>query len=96
MRIDLGSSSFLPTEGPGTAQKATPSERPNEPSAAEGDSAQLSSGPSSIAALTAAASQFPDVRQDKVAALASLVQSGNYNVSASETAEAMIAQIRAA
>jgi flagellar biosynthesis anti-sigma factor FlgM len=96
MRIDLGSSSFLPTEGPGSAQKGTPSERPNGASVPVSDSAQLSSGSLSIAALTAAASQFPEVRQDKVAALADLVQSGNYNVSASQTAEAMIAQMRAA
>ncbi|HTZ96946.1 MAG TPA: flagellar biosynthesis anti-sigma factor FlgM [Terriglobales bacterium] len=96
MRIDLGSSSFLPTEGPGAARKGTLSERPNGASAPESDSAKLWSGPSSIAALTAAASQVPEVRQDKVAALADLVQSGSYKVSASQTAEEMVAQMRAA
>lgn len=43
--------------------------------------------------VTAALSQLPDVRQEKVSALAEMVRSGNYAVTAEQTAEAMISHM---
>jgi len=93
MRIDL-SSNFLPAEGTpavqsdGGAGGVAPTSKPAS------DSAQLSSNHLSAAALTAAVSELPDVRQEKVAALTEQLRSGAYEVSATQTAEAMLSQMR--
>ena len=93
MRIDL-SSEVRTSESmsPGKAGS-----RPSEPTAASNrEAAELSSQDLSAAALTAAVAQFPELRQEKVAALAEQVRSGRYELSAQKTAEAMLAQMRAA
>ena len=93
MRIDL--SSELMTSERMPSAKAGP--RPSEPTAASNsDAAKLSWEELSAAALTATVRQFPEVRQEKVAALAEQLRSGRYEVSAEKTAEAMLAQMRAA
>lgn len=43
--------------------------------------------------LTATLSQLPDVREEQVAALAEVVRSGNYAVTAGQTAEALMAHM---
>lgn len=45
--------------------------------------------------LTATLSQLPDVREERVAALAEMVQSGTYAVSSEQTAEALMAHMAA-
>lgn len=56
------------------------------------DGASLSSG-SNVSALTAQVKQMPDVRQERVAALRQAVQSGQYQVSDKQIAEALHAQL---
>jgi flagellar biosynthesis anti-sigma factor FlgM len=57
---------------------------------AEADSAQLSTDQVKVQALSAAVLQLPEIRQEKVAALAAQVQKGNYQVGAQQTAEALL------
>lgn len=94
MRIDLGSN-LLPPDGTPSVQSGARSGEAVKSSGPESDSAQLSTDHFSAAALTAAVSQFPEVRQEKVAALAEQLRAGNYEVSAKQTAEAMVSQMRA-
>lgn len=56
------------------------------------DGASLSSG-SNISALAAQVKQMPDVRQERVDALRQAVESGQYQVSDKQIAEALHAQI---
>jgi negative regulator of flagellin synthesis FlgM len=56
------------------------------------DGASLSSG-SNVSALAAQVKQMPDVRQERVAALRQAVESGQYQVSDKQIAEALHAQI---
>ena len=56
------------------------------------DAASLSTG-SSVSALAAQVKQMPDVRQERVAALQQAVQSGQYQVSDKQIAEALHAQL---
>jgi flagellar biosynthesis anti-sigma factor FlgM len=94
MRIDLGNS-LLSAESIGPGKTAV--HRAQAESSGEcGDVAQLSTSRFSVAGLTAVASQLPEVRQEKVAALAAQLRAGTYDVSAKQTAEAMISQMRAA
>ena len=56
------------------------------------DDASLSSG-SNVSALAAQVKQMPDVRQERVDALKQAVESGQYQVSDKQIAEALHAQI---
>jgi len=58
-----------------------------------GDVASPSADYARAQALTAALSQVPDVREEKVAALAQMVHSGSYTVSPEQTAEALMAHM---
>jgi len=91
MRIDLNSE-LLPSESTQSVKTGAAAMA----SAPSGEAAEPSSQPLSAAALMAAVSQFPEVRQEKVAALAEQLRAGTYDLSPQKTAEAMLAQIRAA
>ena len=54
------------------------------------DSTQLSTDQVKIHALSTAVLQLPEIRQDKVAALAEQVRKGAYQVGAQQTAEALL------
>jgi flagellar biosynthesis anti-sigma factor FlgM len=54
------------------------------------DSTQLSTDQVKVQALSTAVLQLPEIRQDKVAALAEQVQKGNYQVGSQQTAEALL------
>lgn len=56
-------------------------------------SAKLSWDQGRIQALSEAVSQLPDIRQERIAALAQMVQSGSYTVNAEQTAEAVMAHM---
>jgi negative regulator of flagellin synthesis FlgM len=56
----------------------------------EADSAQFSTDQGKVQALSAAVLQLPEIRHEKVAALAAQVQKGSYPVSAGQTAEALL------
>jgi negative regulator of flagellin synthesis FlgM len=56
------------------------------------DGASISTG-SSVSALAAQIKQMPDIRQERVAALRQAVQSGQYQVSDEQIADALHAQL---
>lgn len=58
----------------------------------EADGASLSTG-STVSALAAQLKQMPDVRQERVAALRQAVQSGQYQVSDEQIADALHSQL---
>ena len=95
MRIDLNSE-LLPSESTQSVKTGAKVGAAAMASAPSGEAAEPSSQLLSAAALTAAVSQFPEVRQEKVAALAEQLRAGTYDLSPQKTAEAMLAQIRAA
>lgn len=95
MRIDLNSN-LLPPDGTQSVRTGSRSEGPAATGTSVADSAESSTQSLSAAALTAAVGQVPEVRQEKVAALAEQLRSGTYEVSAGRTAEAMVAQMRTA
>jgi len=93
MRIDLNPSmSQTPDSG-----------KPGKPDLPSGSGSRSSAGATDVSkpsadyvraqALTTALSQLPDVRQEKVAALAAMVRSGNYAVTPEQTAEALISHM---
>jgi flagellar biosynthesis anti-sigma factor FlgM len=59
----------------------------------EADRAQLSSDAVKVQALSAAVLELPEIRQEKVAALAEQVQQGSYAVTAQQTAEALLTEL---
>lgn len=95
MRIDLNAN-LLPSDGTQSVKAGARSEGPAGASTSAADSADSSTQSLSAAALTAAVGQVPEVRQEKVAALAEQMRNGTYEVSARQTADAMLAQMRAA
>jgi negative regulator of flagellin synthesis FlgM len=93
MKID-GSNPFPETQST-TFQRANVSggTESNEVSETpDADGASLSTG-SSVSALAAQLQQMPDVRQERVAALRQAVQSGQYQVSDEQIADALHAQL---
>jgi|SRR5271170_4889752 flagellar biosynthesis anti-sigma factor FlgM len=90
MRVDLNAN-LEPTPDAGPAGKASSRVAPGTGSTVpEADSTQLSTDQVKVQALSAAVLQLPEIRQDKVAGLAEQVQKGVYQVSAQQTAEAML------
>ena len=53
------------------------------------DQAQLSPAHAQVHALAAQVAQLPEVRQERVVALRQILQSGNYRLSADQTAQAI-------
>jgi len=87
MRIDLNPG--IQASDSGTVSKSDPRSGPvaSHPNT---DAATVSPEYMRAQALTAALSRLPDVRQDKVAALAERIRNGNYAVNPEQTAEALI------
>jgi flagellar biosynthesis anti-sigma factor FlgM len=92
MKIDL---TGIPDTLDSATAKATPRVAANDRDHASNanDTATLSTGQGAVAALTAQVNQAPEIRQDKVAALAELVRTGNYAVTPRQTADAVIAHM---
>jgi flagellar biosynthesis anti-sigma factor FlgM len=96
MRIDLS------TDIGQTPAAAEPTKSPLRSSASPAgsetpsDVSKLSPDYLKVQALAAAISQLPEIRQDKVAALAESIQSGTYAVSAQQTTEALVSHMEAA
>ena len=59
------------------------------------DSSELSSAQANVPALAATVNQLPDVRQEKVAALAQLVRNGTYSPRPEQAAEALMSYMQA-
>lgn len=90
MRIDLDAN-LVQTADAGAAGKA--GSRPAAGvggAATEADRIQLSSDQVKLRALGEAVLQLPEIRQEKVAALAVQVRQGSYEVGAQQTAEALL------
>jgi anti-sigma28 factor (negative regulator of flagellin synthesis) len=47
-----------------------------------------------VQALAAQVNELPEIRQEKVAALGRAVQSGNYQVTPEQTADALLSELR--
>lgn len=58
------------------------------------DTSRLTSNGATVTVLAAAVSQFPEVRQAKVAALAQQVRSGSYSPSPEQSAEALMSEMQ--
>jgi len=58
------------------------------------DSAELSSAQGRVSALATAANQLPEIRQDKVAALAKVIAQGTYAVTPEQTAAALFSAMQ--
>jgi flagellar biosynthesis anti-sigma factor FlgM len=76
---------------------AKPSAKPTRQHAGERirDHAEFSRLHSRAEVLTAQVNQLPDVRQERVAALANAVQNGTYQVSPEQTADAILSELHA-
>jgi flagellar biosynthesis anti-sigma factor FlgM len=95
MRIDLNAP--IP-EAPDPAQSTKSPQTAASNSSSEGltgaDSAQISQYQGRIQELASQVNQFPEIRQDKVAALQRAIQSGSYQVTSAQSAEAMLSAIQ--
>jgi flagellar biosynthesis anti-sigma factor FlgM len=90
MRIDLNAN-VGPTQDAGQAGKASSRAALGAGSVrVEADRTEPSSDQVKVQTLSAAVLQLPEIRQEKVAALADQVQQGNYPVTAQQTAEALL------
>jgi flagellar biosynthesis anti-sigma factor FlgM len=93
MRIDLNSN-FLPAENAASVNSTSRASDSAANNQLSNDSAELSQGQLSATSLAAAANQLPEVRQEKVAALASQLSAGTYQVSAAQTADAIVSYMQ--
>lgn len=94
MRIDLSNNNPLQADLASSVRPGTRADASVANSGTASNSTELSSNHLSAAALTAAVGQVPEVRQEKVAALAGQVRSGTYQVSAEQTADAMLSEMQ--
>jgi flagellar biosynthesis anti-sigma factor FlgM len=98
MRINSNQAApLLPESGrSGSAGSSSTSVTENRASASSAlgeDSAQLSGAHVQVQALVAQALQFPEVRQEKVAALRQAVLSGSYQPTSQQVAGAVLAHL---
>jgi len=80
-----------PETGPATSSSSSP---PAGSSVLLPDTSALSSSGANVQALAAAVSQFPEVRQAKVEALAGQVRAGLYSPQPEQSAEALLSYMQ--
>ena len=78
------------TQRADSVRAGNPSEPKSTPMEPSKDSIELSSQSLSVAQLVDQAKSLPDVRSERVEALRQLVESGNYDVSSQQIAEAIL------
>jgi len=88
MRID-NNARIPDAPEPGQAKSSSPAVA-GSGSGLASDTAKLSIGQSAVQTLAAKVSDVPEVRQERVAALARAVRDGSYQVAPEQTAEALI------
>lgn len=94
MRIDLNLRTPEPSDPAQAAKSGVPvNSRAGGVDQAD-DTAVLSPDQSRIHALAAQVSGLPEVRQEKVSALARAIETGTYQVKPEETAAALLSQLR--
>jgi flagellar biosynthesis anti-sigma factor FlgM len=69
---------------------SAPVTRPSQASAPDTDQASLSSDALKLSNLSAALSNVPEIRQERVASLSQALQNGSYSVTDQQIAQAMI------
>lgn len=72
---------------------AIPPKKGGETGQVQGDSVTLSGGAQESARLAAAANALPDIRNDKVQAIRSALESGTYRVEGSKVAEKLLREV---
>ena len=88
MRID--NSTRIP-DAPQTGQaRANAAAVSSSGSGLASDTARLSTGQSAVQALAAKVNEVPEIRRERVAALASAIRNGSYQVTPEQTAGALI------
>lgn len=92
MRIDLNSIACQPGDSSELTKSRTTEADLNQ--ATVSDTASLSSRSAALQRLNATASELPQVRQERVAALSQMVRNGTYQVRSEQTADALMSQIR--
>jgi flagellar biosynthesis anti-sigma factor FlgM len=90
MRIDLNTDVGQVADAGQTAKSGSRAASAAGNAKAETDSTQLSTDQVKVQALSTAVLQLPEIRQQKVAALAEQVQKGTYQVAAQQTAEVLL------
>jgi len=94
MRIDSN-----PNVRAATEQAASTSSRPAGNCSGAGvlasDRAELSPDQARVQSLSAQVNALPEIRKEKVSALQNSIKQGNYDVSAEQTADAMISEMLA-
>ncbi|HYA25982.1 MAG TPA: flagellar biosynthesis anti-sigma factor FlgM [Terriglobales bacterium] len=93
MRIDLNLSIGQTPDSGKPGKPDLPSGAGSKTSDLAADVANPSADYVRAQALAATLSQLPEVRQEKVAALAEMVRSGNYAVTPEQTSEALLAHM---
>jgi flagellar biosynthesis anti-sigma factor FlgM len=90
MRIDLNAKidAMAGSEATNASKPATSG--PSTSGVAGDDNTSLSFDSTRVASLTAAVRQLPEVREEKVTALAALVRQGSYQVPTQQLAEALM------
>jgi flagellar biosynthesis anti-sigma factor FlgM len=93
MRIDLQyGSQQVPESGRNSAQASSAAATPSTIEAEE-DQAQLSGAHVQVQALTAQASQLPEVREERVQSLRNAVESGQYEADPEKVAGALLSHM---
>jgi flagellar biosynthesis anti-sigma factor FlgM len=93
MRINLNPGSPEALDGAKLASTSDARSTASPPSGddlASSDTAELSLDHARIGALAAQVNNLPEIRQEKVAALATAIRNGTYDVSPEQTADAMV------
>jgi len=92
MRID--SQSGIRETGSAESYRAgTRTHTNGQPGSGTGEATEVLWNQAGVQSLTAAALRAPEIRQEKVAALAEKIRTGSYNVSAEQLAGAMVKQM---
>ncbi|MGA7379801.1 MAG: flagellar biosynthesis anti-sigma factor FlgM [Terriglobales bacterium] len=90
MKIDLNANVGQTPDAGAAGKASSRAVSGAENAVPEGDSTRLSTDQANVQALSAAVLQLPEIRQDRVAALTEQVQKGSYQVTAQQTAEALL------
>lgn len=90
MRIDLNAGAGAAGDAAAAGKTAPRAAVEAGSEAAGGDQAQFSTDRARLQSLSAAVLRLPEIRQEKMAALAAQLQSGGYRVGAEQTAGALL------
>jgi flagellar biosynthesis anti-sigma factor FlgM len=95
MRIDLNARTPEASDAGRPAKAGSRAAGSKSREAVGSDQAEVSLGQARTRALEVQAHRAPEIRQDKVEALARVIRDGTYEVSPEQTAEAMISEMLA-